>query len=261
MVEQWGRVIIENQKTNYEISTLGRLRNITRLNWKTKGILKPKFNKSNGYYSYNLSVNEKNYTKYVHRLVAQTFIPNPNLLPQVNHIDGNKSNNCLNNLEWVTEKQNMQHAFKNGLVPTTTPITLYTLQGNKISDFDSISDAIRFIFKTNNKTFTKNLAINNTVLKQDKNNTNCQYYGVQWRLKDIDIRPVYNIEKTCRKTNIPIVKLTMDNKVVKVYHQIHIAYIEMNKIDNGVISQVCKGKRNSYNGFKWQYYSDFIQQQ
>lgn len=63
----------------------------------------------NGYVHINLSRDNKKYGFYVHRLVAEAFIPNPNNLPQVNHIDENKENNHKANLEWCTQKYNNNH--------------------------------------------------------------------------------------------------------------------------------------------------------
>ena len=83
---------------NYSVSNLGRVRND-----KTNRMLKF-YTKENGYMQVQLG--RKNNPCYVHRLVAKAFIPNPNSKPQVNHIDGNKSNNISSNLEWVTASEN-----------------------------------------------------------------------------------------------------------------------------------------------------------
>lgn len=72
--------------------------------------------KGDGYKMVGLMKDGKNCAKAVHRIVAETFLPNPNGLRDVNHIDGNKSNNQLSNLEWCTHKQNMEHARKMGLL-------------------------------------------------------------------------------------------------------------------------------------------------
>ena len=76
----------------------------------------------NGYYNVKLQKdiqetngNREYVTLYVHRLVAQAFLPNPNNLPQVNHKDGNKGNNKLDNLEWCTSQENIDHAKRAGL--------------------------------------------------------------------------------------------------------------------------------------------------
>lgn len=70
----------------------------------------------NGYKYVNLCINDQRKKVYVHRLVAQAFIPNPNNKTQVNHKDGNKINNCVNNLEWCTPAENMKHAHSIGLM-------------------------------------------------------------------------------------------------------------------------------------------------
>lgn len=94
----------------YLISNYGNIKNKT-----TGNIRKHKISKF-GYHRIALGVG--NYKKHflIHRLVATLFIPNPNNLPQVNHIDGNKNNNYVGNLEWCSRKENMQHAHKLGLI-------------------------------------------------------------------------------------------------------------------------------------------------
>lgn len=255
MEEQWKRIIIDGMESNYEISTLGRGRNITKLNWKSKGILTPKFNKSNGYYSYQITINKKRYYKYIHRLVAEAFLERTEERDQVNHIDGDKSNNIITNLEWCTGKENMKHCFDNELCSTSKPVILYTLKGVRVGEFLSISDAIRFIDDGEDKRVT--FGIDCRVLEQKEDNTNCQAMGYQWRYRDDDIRPVYNIKETCSRSNIPIVKLTLDGEFVKRYDKMHEAYKDLGKRDNGAISQVCKGNRRYFNDFKWMYLDEW----
>ena len=103
----------------YYISNLGRVKSTRR--WSGKKFYdREQFitlhkDTNKGYIYASISKNGKNYNLRVHRLVALMFIPNPENKSQVNHIDGNKENNVVTNLEWVTNKENIKHAWKNGL--------------------------------------------------------------------------------------------------------------------------------------------------
>lgn len=101
----------------YKISNLGNIKSLPREHVKGK-LLNPARN-NRGYLRVALSVKGRVRYDSVHRLVAETFIPNPKNLPEVNHIDGNKLNNKVENLEWTTKSQNQIHAYKTGLRKTT----------------------------------------------------------------------------------------------------------------------------------------------
>jgi len=73
---------------------------------------------SKGYLKIGLNVDLKRKCFFVHRLVAEAFIPNPDNKPEINHKDGNKKNNNVSNLEWVTHSENLQHAVTTGLIDT-----------------------------------------------------------------------------------------------------------------------------------------------
>jgi len=110
--EECKPILINGVKSNYFISSYGRIRGMR------KEFIKPTYN-TNRYLQVRIWCNRVGYVRKVHRLVAEAFIPNPENKPEVNHIDGNKENNHVKNLEWVTRLENMQHAEKNGLVPHT----------------------------------------------------------------------------------------------------------------------------------------------
>jgi hypothetical protein len=69
-----------------------------------------------GYLQVRFTINGKTYRKYIHRMVAEAFIPNPHGYSEVNHIDGDKSNNHVSNLEWCSRSYNIKHALKKGLL-------------------------------------------------------------------------------------------------------------------------------------------------
>ena len=105
MAEVWKKV---KDNRTYSVSSTGLVRND-----KTGRVLKP-WICSVGYLTIKFGLYSKN--KLVHRLVATAFISNPDNKPEVNHKDGNKLNNSISNLEWMTRSENIQHGFETGLI-------------------------------------------------------------------------------------------------------------------------------------------------
>lgn len=139
----------------YKISTYGRIKSLgngksTNSKTKFERILKSNYS-STGYEKIKLFKDGKRYYFSVHRLVAQTFIANDKNKKEVNHKDGNKANNNISNLEWVTSSENQLHAFKNGLQKSrmgkdhvqSKSVRQLDLNGNLIRTFESIKQIQR----------------------------------------------------------------------------------------------------------------------
>lgn len=148
---------IEGFEGLYQVSNLGNVLSLNYLNQKHPKILKP-IRHHLGYQMVHLRKDCKTHIKMIHVLVAKAFIPNPDKKPIVNHIDGNKAHNTVDNLEWVTYKENTQHAIRIGIHDpkairpnrgkdnaNSKPILQYSLDGEFIKRWDCISDASRYI--------------------------------------------------------------------------------------------------------------------
>ena len=136
---------IKDYEGLYQVSNMGRIKSLKRyeksgskIRLRNEKILKQK--NTMGYNYVILSKFNKLKTYRIHRLVAETFISNPQQLPQVNHIDGNKLNNKAKNLEWCTASYNIKEAYRLNLSKTRKVIQ-YNLNGDFIKLWSSIANA------------------------------------------------------------------------------------------------------------------------
>ena len=157
MIETW--VAIQGYEGMYEVSNTGFARSLERVSIDKNGVKKIKHGKMltlhkdkitkrhpNTHYHIELWKENKRSVITIHRLVAITFIPNPQGKPQVNHIDGKPSNNNVENLEWCTCSENNIHAYKNNLKTPTgrKAITGVNFITGEILNFDSCCEASRY---------------------------------------------------------------------------------------------------------------------
>lgn len=139
----------------YEVSYLGEVRsykdvsNSKHKNWE-QVTLEEKIDLKNRTCSVHLYKDGELKSHYIHRLVASAFLPNPLLKEEVNHIDGNRLNNELSNLEWTTKKENVNHAMDNNLGTTNHPIILKRKDDGREYYFRSKQKASEFLGKQKN---------------------------------------------------------------------------------------------------------------
>ena len=164
---------IKGFEDKYQVSNLGRIKSLKDKNGKYREKILKQCITQKGYLSIYLSLESKKYTYTIHRLVAQTFIPNTENKPQVNHIDGNKSNNIVSNLEWCTNSENQKHAWEHGLSVNKgqKPVGAYDINDNLILSFNSIEEAAKYFNK-------KRVNIDNALHHKQNQKT---AYGYVWK--------------------------------------------------------------------------------
>ena len=181
-MENWRT--IEGTNGNYSVSDLGNVRRNEHYTEVTPGnfshykerLLKPT-TESSGYLVVKLQVGKKAIVKKIHRLVAETFIPNTNNFPCVNHKDENRQNNCANNLEWCTYKENANYGTRNERLQKASGIRVaqYTLDGRLVKIWDSISQASQYFGCKSTSSIRR-------VCKKEKGRRS--YKGFVWRYVD-----------------------------------------------------------------------------
>lgn len=239
----WKKIIDKGIITDYSVSNTGEVRKDTN-NYMMKPYIQ------NGYAHITLQINKKPKRFNIHRLVAIAFIPNPENKPYVNHIDGNRSNNHVNNLEWVTAAENTQHAVRTGLMQPTREkaVIQFGLDGNKIFEYKSIAEAARMTNSSTSKI---------TICCQRQRE---QHNGFQWRYKDDCCEKLQPIKeyRTKRKKVAQIDVQT--GEVVAVYESLQAAARAVNG-SHSAISNIInhKGQTKTHKGFGWEVVDDIVQ--
>ena len=157
-IEIWKTAIVDGEiyEGLYKVSNFGRILSLDYNHTGKPGLMTP-FEHKNGYFQVELSKNRETKTCYVHRLVAETFLENPENLPEVNHKDEDKTNNFVflnedgtvnkekSNLEWKTHKDNMNHGTRTERSAKTQSKTVLQLtkSGDLIREWESTQECGR----------------------------------------------------------------------------------------------------------------------
>lgn len=195
-----------------------------------------------------LSINGKSFL--IHRLVAQAYIPNPNNYREINHIDGNKLNNNVSNLEWCSRSHNVKHAFDTGLKrnkkgaenPLSKTVYQWTLDGELVKVWYCLEDAIKYYSKDN-----KRAGVGVGDCARGRNHT---AYGYIFTYEST-IPPERIHDAKYNKQCIKVVGTNIHTKESKIYESVRDT--EKEGFIPTLVVKCCKGKRKTHKEHTWKY--------
>ena len=228
------QIIVNEEKTRYYITEDGKC-----FNSETKKFLKGQISNS-GYLNFNLTLKDKKQRFYSHVLVAKAYIPQIDVTKtQVNHKDGNKLNNNIENLEWVTPKENIHHAVLNNLIKSKQ-IYCFDEQKNLVKVYNSI------------KELNNSREIVCECNKIEKSKT----LGYYWSYENNNNFKIKTIKHGyCKK---PVYQYDLKGNFIAEYGSAAEACKALNIPRSSHIGQCCNGKIKTYKGYKWKFKEDVI---
>jgi hypothetical protein len=240
--KMWKKIIFEGQQTDYSVSDEGQVRKDS-----TNYILSQ--SSQQDYKHVILNINGKQKRMRVHRLVAEAYIENPFNKPYVNHIDGNRGNNNVKNLEWVTPSENTQHAVRTGLFKSgvARAVIQYDLDGNEMMTYESASEAAR-------QTGGSQAHITQCCKRQRE--TDNDY---QWRYADDPNPEVTKVQKRFI-TGKRVAKCDEDGNILDIYPSFKEAARAVQGTSSA-ISRVCSGTNIRHKGYKWKLVDEIVQEE
>lgn len=228
---------VEGFEGFYAVNELGKV-----LSKHNKGKILNPIKHSRGYLYVNLYSPTKKRRAFVHRLVLESFSPTDNVGLEVNHIDGNKHNNSLENLEWVTPRENVKHARENDLLTQVTPVNQYTLNGKFLNSFPSISKA------------SESTEVGYSVIRGAIRGTHKSAGGFLWRktrMVNSDLVITERISGT-KNNEKPVMQFSKDGRFLRRFKSIAEAS-KQTGIGYAAVAKCVSGVNRTSGGYLWEY--------
>lgn len=234
-------IIINNISTSYFITEDGKCYNSN-----TGKFLKGQENYKNHYLSYNLTLPDGSKKRmYAHRLVALAYIPNndPNK-NQVNHIDGNKLNNCVDNLEWVTNIENVLHA-NNLELRKADHVFCFNKQKQLVAEYKNLREA------------SKAVNISWSIIQQELHKeVKALSGGFFWSTSADNNFPTIEYKNLGKAKKVN--QYDKNGKFINQYESTGAAARALGAHSGSHIGECCRGKIKTYKGFVWRYAEDIV---